>query len=183
MRFKNYVLNISISFLILIQRTDIQKTNSKIINRFNTMTKNRFNLIILFIRSFNYKKIFVSYESDIIPESNLLDSLILKEFSNKDLNILDIGCGISGYHRKYAKVTERRVNLYLMDNSELSFKALSYGHGNPNRYYNSLFLTKKFLQTLVFAKIYIFLKYFINYNLFQTLFVECHHILSPFLTL
>jgi hypothetical protein len=148
MRFKNYVLNVLISFLILIQRTDIQKTNSKIINRFSAITKNRFNLILLFIRAFNYKKIFVSYESDIIPESNLLDSLILKEFSNKDLNILDIGCGISGYHRKYAKVTERRVNLYLMDNSELNLKALSYGHGNPNRYYNSLFLAKKFLQNI-----------------------------------
>lgn len=155
MRIKNYLLNALTCFLILIQRTNIQKTNSEFINRFNALTKNRFNIIFLVIRSFNHKKIFLSYESDVIPESNLLDTLILKEFPNKDLNILDIGCGISGYHTKYARHIEQRVNLYLMDNSEFNLKALSYGHGNPNRYYNSLFLAKRFLLNIKNNKIVI----------------------------
>lgn len=153
MRFKNYVFSLLISFLILIQRTDIQKNNSKVVNKFNNLTKNKFNLIVLIIRSLNYKKIFKSYELDIIPESNLLYSVITREFPGKELNILDIGCGISGYHRKYARTIEQKVNLYLMDNSEINLKALSYGHGNPDRYYNSLFLARKFLQDIGNQKI------------------------------
>ena len=35
-----------------------------------------------------------------------------------------------------------------MDNSEFNIRAFSYGHGRSDRYYNSLFLTKKFLNNV-----------------------------------
>ena len=40
-----------------------------------------------------------------------------------------------------------------MDNSEFNIRALSYGHGNSDRYYNSLFLTKNFLNNVDSSKV------------------------------
>ena len=40
-----------------------------------------------------------------------------------------------------------------MDNSEFNIRALSYGHGNSDRYYNSLFLTKNFLNDVDNSKV------------------------------
>jgi SAM-dependent methyltransferase len=83
----------------------------------------------------------------------LLCKLILEEFPEKNLTILDIGCGIGGYHKKWIREYSNRATLYLMDNSEFNIRALSYGHGNSDRYYNSLFLTKNFLNDVDNSKV------------------------------
>jgi hypothetical protein len=148
MRFKNYVYNFLTAFLILLQRTEIQKSNSVILKKFNIVTKNKFNIINILFRSHWYNKIFYAYEIETVNESDLLCKLILEEFSQKNLIILDIGVGIGGYHKKWIREYSNNATLYLMDNSEFNIRALSYGHGCSDRYYNSLFLTKKFLYNV-----------------------------------
>ena len=96
-------------------------------------------------RSHWYNKIFYAYEIETVNESDLLCKLILEEFPEKNLTILDIGVGIGGYHKKWVREHSNNSTLYLMDNSEFNIRALSYGHGCSDRYYNSLFLAKNFL--------------------------------------
>jgi hypothetical protein len=95
-----------------------------------------------------YRKVFIAYEAVTITESNLLCELILKEFPEGELTILDIGVGIGGYHKKWLRESNNNATLFLMDNSEFNLKSLSYGHGISDRYYNSLLLTKKFLNNI-----------------------------------
>jgi SAM-dependent methyltransferase len=144
--FKKHVYNFFSALLILLQRTDIQKSNSIIRKNFNRLTKNKFNIINVLFQSLSYNKVFYAYENEIVNESNLLCKLILEEFPAKNLTILDIGCGIGGYHKKWIGERSNSSILYLMDNSEFNIRALSYGYGNSDRYYNSLFLTKFFLS-------------------------------------
>ena len=134
------------AFLILLQRTGIQKSNSLIYEKFNRVTKNKFSVINILFQSIWYNKIFYDYEIATVDESDLLCKLILEEFSQKDLIILDIGVGIGGYHKKWIREHKNNSTLYIMDNSKFNIRALSYGHGSSDRYYNSLFLTKKFLN-------------------------------------
>jgi len=148
MRFKNYIYNFLTAFLILLQRTKIQKSNSGILNKFNRVTKNKFIIINILFQSHWYNKIFYAYEIVIVNESDLLCKLILEEFPQQNLTILDIGVGVGGYHKKWIREHGRDTNLYLMDNSEFNIRALSYGHGRSDRYYNSLFLTKRFLNNV-----------------------------------
>jgi hypothetical protein len=148
MRFKNYIYNFLTAFLILLQRTKIQKSNSGILNKFNRVTKNKFIIINILFQSHWYNKIFYAYEIAIVNESDLLCKLILEEFPQQNLTILDIGVGVGGYHKKWIREHGRDTNLYLMDNSEFNIRALSYGHGRSDRYYNSLFLTKRFLNNV-----------------------------------
>ena len=153
MKFKNYAYNVLTALLILLQRTEMPITNSILIKKFNSLTRNKFNLIIVILKSLGFKEVFKAYESEITNESNLLYKLIVEEFPNRNLNILDIGVGIGGYHRKWIKENHCNVNLYLMDNSEFNFKALTYGHGDSNRYYNSLSLAKNFLLSIENPKV------------------------------
>ena len=146
MRFKKYVYNFLTALLILLQRTSIQKSNSILLKNFNRLTKNKFNIINVLFHSLSYNKVFYAYEIETVNESNLLCKLILEEFPEKNLTILDIGVGIGGYHKKWVREHSNNSTLYLMDNSEFNIRALLYGHGNSDRYYNSLFLTKKFLN-------------------------------------
>ena len=146
MIFKKYVYNFLTALLILLQRTDIQKSNSIILENFNKLTKNNFNIINVLFRSLSYNKVFDTYEIETVNESNLICKLILEEFPEKNLTILDVGVGIGGYHKKWIREHRNNSTLYLMDNSEFNIKALSYGHGNSDRYYNSLFLTRNFLS-------------------------------------
>ena len=146
MIFKKYVYNFLTELLILLQRTDIQKSNSIILKNFNKLTKNYFNIINLLFRSLSYNKVFDAYEIETVNESNLLCKLILEEFPEKNLTILDVGVGIGGYHKKWIREHSNNSTLYLMDNSEFNIRALSYGHGKSDRYYNSLFLTRNFLS-------------------------------------
>jgi hypothetical protein len=83
----------------------------------------------------------------------LLCKLILEEFPEKNLTILDIGVGIGGYHKKWIREHSHSSTLYIMDNSEFNIRALSYGHGDSDRYYNSLFLTKNFLNNVDSSKV------------------------------
>jgi hypothetical protein len=112
----------------------------------NRLTKNKFNIINVLFHSLSYNKLFYAYEIETVNESNLLCKLILEEFPKKNLTILDIGVGIGGYHKKWIREYSKNATLYLMDNSEFNIKALSYGHGSSDRYYNSLFLTRQFLN-------------------------------------
>ena len=146
MRLKNNLHYFLIAFLVLLQRTEIQKPNSLIYKKFNRVTKNKFSVINILFQSIWYNKIFYAYEIATVDESDLLCKLLLEEFSHKDLIILDIGVGIGGYHKKWIREHKNNSTLYLMDNSEFNIRALSYGHGSSDRYYNSLFLTKKFLN-------------------------------------
>jgi len=148
MRFKNYIYNFLTAFLILSQRTEIQKSNSGILNKFNRVTKNKFVIINILFQSYWYNKIFYAYEIATVNESDLLCKLILEEFPQQNIIILDIGVGIGGYHKKWIREHGRDTSLYLMDNSEFNIRAFSYGHGRSDRYYNSLFLTKKFLNNV-----------------------------------
>ena len=144
MRLKSNLHYFLIAFLILLQRTEIQKSNSLIYRKFNRVTKNKFSVINILFQSIWYNKIFYAYEIATVDESDLLCKLIFEEFSHKDLIILDIGVGIGGYHKKWIREHKNNSTLYIMDNSEFNIRALSYGHGSSDRYYNSLFLTKNF---------------------------------------
>jgi hypothetical protein len=153
MRFKKYVYNFLTALLILLQRTGIQKSNSILLKNFNRLTKNKFNIINVLFHSLSYNKVFYAYEIETVNESNLLCKLILEEFPEKNLTILDIGVGIGGYHKKWVREHSNNSTLYIMDNSEFNIRALSYGHGNSDRYYNSLFLTKNFLNDVDNSKV------------------------------
>jgi len=153
MRFKKYVYNFLTALLILLQRTGIQKSNSILLKNFNRLTKNKFNFINVLFHSLSYNKVFYAYEIETVNESNLLCKLILEEFPEKNLTILDIGVGIGGYHKKWFREHSNSSTLYIMDNSEFNIRALSYGHGNSDRYYNSLFLTKNFLNDVDSSKV------------------------------
>jgi hypothetical protein len=153
MRFKKYVYNFLTALLILLQRTGIQKSNSILLKNFNGLTKNKFNIINVLFHSLSYNKVFYAYEIETVNESNLLCKLILEEFPEKNLTILDIGVGIGGYHKKWVREHSNNSTLYIMDNSEFNIRALSYGHGNSDRYYNSLFLTKNFLNDVDNSKV------------------------------
>ena len=148
MRNKNHLYCFLIAFLILLQRTEIQKSHSLIYKKFNRVTKNKFNVINILFQSIWYSKIFYAYKIATIDESDLLCKLLLDEFSHKNLVILDVGVGIGGYNKKWISEHKNNSTLYLMDNSEFNIRALSYGHGSSDRYYNSLFLTKKFLNNV-----------------------------------
>jgi hypothetical protein len=148
MIFKKYIYNFFTAILILLQRTEIQKFDSIVLKKLNRAINNRFNILNILPRALCYNKVFYAYEMETINESNLLRRLIFEEFPMKDLAILDIGVGIGGYHKKWIREYSSNATLYLMDNSELNIKALSYGHGSSDRYYNSLFLTKQFLNNV-----------------------------------
>jgi SAM-dependent methyltransferase len=113
----------------------------------------KFKIITVLFRSLSYNKIFSAYEIETVNESDLLCKLILEEFPEKNLTILDIGCGIGGYHKKWIGQHNSSSTLLLMDNSEFNARALSYGHGSSDRYYNSLFLTRNYLDNDYSSKV------------------------------
>ena len=135
-----------VAYLVLIQRTNIQKqiTNSTFlfIDRiFRGAIKN----VSILIQSINHKKVLEKYYETVIVEDNLLNEIVAK-LSRKNISIIDIGCGIAGYHKNWLRNNkERDIQLFLMDSSTFNLAALRYGHGEFNRYYNSLKLAKKLL--------------------------------------
>ena len=135
-----------VAYLVLIQRTNIQKqiTNSTFlfIDRiFRGAIKN----VSILIQSINHKKVLEKYYETVIVEDNLLNEIVAK-LSGKNISIIDIGCGIAGYHKNWLRNNkERDIQLFLMDSSTFNLAALRYGHGEFNRYYNSLKLAKKLL--------------------------------------
>ena len=135
-----------VAYLVLIQRTNIQKqiTNSTFlfIDRiFRGAIKN----VSILIQSINHKKVLEKYYETVIVEDNLLNEIVAK-LSRKNISIIDIGCGFAGYHKNWLRNNkERDIQLFLMDSSTFNLAALRYGHGEFNRYYNSLKLAKKLL--------------------------------------
>ena len=139
--------NILTAFLILLQRTDIQ--NNFLSGKFRS-TYAKFNILstlVILANSFRHKKIFQLYYESIKKESELICNLVTDNFKKRTkIIILDIGCGIAGYHSNFLNLKSKSTYLYLMDNSEFNLKALRYGFGASNRYYNSLHLAKNFLS-------------------------------------
>jgi len=146
MIFKKHYYNFLTAVLILLQRNNPQQSNSNILKNVNRLTKNKFNIINILFHALSSKKVFYAYKIETASESNLLYKLIIEEFPEQDLTILDVGVGIGGYHKKWIREHSNSSTLYLMDNSEFNSRALLYGHGDSDRYYNSLFLTRNFLN-------------------------------------
>ena len=140
--------NILTAFLILLQRTDIQKyflsqKFRSIYAKFSILS-----ILVILANSFRYKKIFKLYEESVKKESELICNLVADNFKTKTkIIILDIGCGIAGYYSNLLKQKSESIELYLMDNSEFNLQAMRYGFGASDRYYNSLYLAKNFLST------------------------------------
>jgi len=153
MMFKKHIYNFLTAVLILLQRNNTQQSNSNILKNLNRLTKNKFNIINILFHSLSSNKVFYAYEIETASESNLLCKLIIEEFPEHDLTILDVGVGIGGYHKKWIREHSNNSTLYLMDNSEFNYRALSYGHSDSDRYYNSLFLTRNFLNNYDSSKV------------------------------
>ncbi len=145
----------STAFLILLQRTELQKKHSLFVIKLNGIFKGVFIIPFIFKQSVSFRKVFQLYENTVREESDLISNLIKKNFQDKEINILDIGCGIGGYHKKWmSERTGFTDNLFLMDSSNFDLSALRYGHGKVNRYYNSIslavnYLTNKKVTTVI----------------------------------
>lgn len=134
-------------FLILLQRTDIQrKITNRIFLKINHLFHGALSTLFILMQSLNYKKVLNKYKGAIVEESNLINDLIFSSNSGSIHTVLDIGCGLGGYHLKWLKNSKgRKIELFLMDASHFNLTALNYGHGEPKRYYNSLKLAKNLL--------------------------------------
>lgn len=95
------------------------------------------NNLIMAVR---FKEIFKTYEENNQQTSRLIEKAII---NYKVTSVLDIGCGIAGYHSEWMKNIEGE--LFLFDKSTFSLSSLRYGMGSSERYYNSLKLAKNFL--------------------------------------
>ena len=135
-----------VAYLALIQRTNIQKqiSNSTYLF-FNKIFRGGIKNLYILKQSINHKKVLEKYYETVITEDNLLNEIVAK-LPGKSISIIDIGCGIAGYHKNWLKnYKEKEIQLFLMDSSTFNLAALRYGHGEVNRYYNSLKLSKKLL--------------------------------------
>lgn len=131
---------------MLIQRTSIQKqvTNNTFLF-FDRVFRGVIKNISILTQSINHKKVLEKYYETIVVESKLLNDTVAK-LPGKSISIIDIGCGIAGYHKDWLRNNkEKEIQLFLMDSSTFNLAALRYGHGEVNRYYNSLKLAKKLL--------------------------------------
>jgi hypothetical protein len=130
--------NFKTSLLILLQQTSLQK------NRFSTSLPNWLNRLIkyflILVKALNSSRVFKEYENLVLFNSNYLLNFI----NRSELKVLDIGCGIAGYHKSWLRIY--KGNLTLFDSSTFNFTSLRYGYGSKNRYYNSLNLANRYLQ-------------------------------------
>lgn len=92
------------------------------------------------IMAVSFKEIFKAYGENNQQTSRLLQEAII---NYKVTSVLDIGCGIAGYHSEWMKNMEGE--LFLFDKSTFSLSSLRFGMGASERYYNSLKLAKNFL--------------------------------------
>jgi hypothetical protein len=142
------MIHIFSAFLMLIQRTEIQK-DFKFLNKISKNFKGKLSLVPILLQSLSYNKVFRLYKQSLILETELLLDTVTNDFKGlNEIVVLDIGCGLGGYHLGYLSESSRpKVKLYLMDKSELNFDALEYGHGESDRFYNSLKVSKVFLDS------------------------------------
>jgi hypothetical protein len=119
--------NFKTSLLILLQQTSLQyRFNASLPNWLNGLIK----YFLIFVKALSYRRVFKEYENLVLFNSNYL----LKYINRNELNILDIGCGIAGYHKSWLRIYKGYLTLF--DSSTFNFTSLRYGHGSKNRYYN-----------------------------------------------
>lgn len=94
-------------------------------------------------QALEFGKVFERYQEAVSNESTVL-ATELKSTVNP--RVLDIGCGIAGYHTEWLRSREDEFHLFLMDSSKFDFKSLLYGYGDKNRYYNSLRLALSYIS-------------------------------------
>ena len=101
--------------------------------------------------SFVLKNILENYKKNNSYNAKFLKELVV---TNSFVSVLDIGCGIAGYHSDW--MLGRVGDLYLFDSSTFNLASLGYGMGDVNRYYNSLPLAKRYLgqQGIELSSIY-----------------------------
>lgn len=128
------------------QRTDLQnKIKNKFFKKLNLVSSNASTIPYLLFQSLNYNKVLVRYMDGIEGERKLLQALVAKNL-HENFVVLDIGCGIGGYHIDWLKELDgKKIQLFLMDSSNFDLTSLKYGHGKSKRFYNSLELAKKMI--------------------------------------
>jgi hypothetical protein len=132
---KNYIT----ALLILLQQTNLQPS-VKTIPFFNSRLTKIWNLLLCCFAALRYNNVFNKYKKNNFTNANFLANLFK---DNEIKSVLDIGCGIAGYHSRWMLV--EKGDLYLFDNSTFNISSLRYGMGNSERYYNSLSMAKRFL--------------------------------------
>ena len=129
----------STCLLILLQQTGLQPKIARFIptnSRLNGVLK----LFICCAASVNTTDILEKYKKNNSHTADFLKELMVTE---KFESVLDIGCGIAGYHSRW--MLEGVGDLFLYDSSTFNFASLGYGMGDADRYYNSLTLAKRYL--------------------------------------
>ena len=128
------------------QRTDLQnKIENKFFKKLNLVSKGASTIPYLLFQSLNYNKVLDRYMDEIEGERKLLQALMAKNL-RENFVVLDIGCGIGGYHIDWLKELDgKQIQLFLMDSSNFDLASLKYGHGKSKRFYNSLELAKKMI--------------------------------------
>jgi hypothetical protein len=142
--------------LIVLQRTDLLISNQIRTSGKDSITAKKLAKLLdsrmlrplMTLQSgLRYRENDLGYQKALEVESRLLFEVIKELGQKKELKILDIGCGIAGYHRLWLnQLKVKSHTLFLMDNSEFNLKSLAYGHGDSDRYYNSLKLAKNYLS-------------------------------------
>jgi hypothetical protein len=95
----------------------------------------------------NTKKVKKRYLESVLTEAQALTYLAESFVNDDSFKVLDIGCGIAGYHRDWLRSrSNSNDHLYLLDSNNFHLSALAYGHGDSKRYYNSLNLAKYFIM-------------------------------------
>ena len=135
------MLNYRTALLILLQQTDLRPSFGR---QKKGTSKPYLSKILIqltnLIAALRFKEIFKAYEENNKEISRLLEKSII---NHKVSSVLDIGCGIAGYHSRWMK--NLKGELFLFDKSTFNISSLHYGMGATERYYNSLSLAKNFL--------------------------------------
>jgi protein-L-isoaspartate O-methyltransferase len=131
--------NYRTALLILLQQTDLRPS----FGRTGTSNPHLSKMLIQFtnfITALRFKEIFKTYQEKNQETSRLLAEAVINYNVN---SVLDIGCGIAGYHSGWMK--NAKGELFLFDKSTFNLSSLRYGMGATERYYNSLNLAKNYL--------------------------------------
>ena len=135
-----FMSNFRTALLILLQQTDLNPRTSKK-NFTNPKLSRASNLLSNCIASLKHDEIYQVYQENNRETSNLLKEAV---GNHNTCKVLDIGCGIAGYHSEWMK--NSKGDLFLFDNSTFNLSSLRYGMGETERYYNSLSLAKRYLM-------------------------------------
>lgn len=133
------------ALLILLQRTEVQPSYGVRFERFNTNFRGIPKLLACLMIAVRARHVIDKYMSNVKPDGELLIKIIVDNLAEKS-KVLDIGCGIAGYHTGWMQLRSNYFDqLYLLDASHFSMRALTYGYANGDRYYTSLSAAKRLL--------------------------------------